>query len=359
MEASDISYERDIHNSYLIIKAIEKENFEEKILLQRNIEGLLPMKKCFTNGKGEYWYNISGKQALDNYCSIETIGKELFVTLISRLCDQLEILEWNLLDASSLDLRPEMIFLRNQGKEVFFLLNPQNQGDIFSEIQKWMEYLLTKLDHADKELVYIAYQLYEVMLVGQYNISDLRKLLMDQSNEHFEVLAEETVIFEEKIVEQEETFFSKIYILIKEQVEKIRKGWSQEEQMEDIPDIVYPDEEDVRVPITVHPTVCLSMNTREPRGVLLYEGKEGYPDFEIGTLMCIIGKSHRVKLQLDKDTISQFHAKVEYRDGTYYIEDMNSTNGTYLNEEMLNYKEQRALNPGDVIRFADVKYRFM
>lgn len=38
---------------------------------------------------------------------------------------------------------------------------------------------------------------------------------------------------------------------------------------------------------------------------------------------------------------------------------MNSTNGTFVNDEMLNYKEQRELSPGDVLRFADVKYRFL
>ena len=57
--------------------------------------------------------------------------------------------------------------------------------------------------------------------------------------------------------------------------------------------------------------------------------------------------------------ISQFHAKIEWMDDVYYIEDTNSTNGTYVNDTLLNYKEKRELTPGDSIRFADVKYRFM
>ena len=43
---------------------------------------------------------------------------------------------------------------------------------------------------------------------------------------------------------------------------------------------------------------------------------------------------------------------------TYYIEDLNSTNGTFVNDEPLAYKERRKLNSNDMIRFADVRYRF-
>ena len=91
----------------------------------------------------------------------------------------------------------------------------------------------------------------------------------------------------------------------------------------------------------------------------MYEGMGDYPDFEIGEGSCILGKNPKVKLYLNRETVSQFHAKFDYFDHNYYIEDMNSTNGTFVNDEMLNYKEKRVLAPGDVLRFADVKYRFL
>ena len=97
----------------------------------------------------------------------------------------------------------------------------------------------------------------------------------------------------------------------------------------------------------------------DPKGILIYEGIGDYPDFEIGERMCVIGKSQKATIQIEKETISQFHAKIEYIVDNYYIEDMNSTNGTFVNDEILNYKQRVLLNAGDVIRFADVKYRFL
>ena len=41
-----------------------------------------------------------------------------------------------------------------------------------------------------------------------------------------------------------------------------------------------------------------------------------------------------------------------------YIEDLNSTNGTFINEEPLAYKEQRKLDLNDIVQFADIRYRF-
>jgi pSer/pThr/pTyr-binding forkhead associated (FHA) protein len=60
-----------------------------------------------------------------------------------------------------------------------------------------------------------------------------------------------------------------------------------------------------------------------------------------------------------KDTISRYHARIECENSDYYLEDLNSTNGTFVNEKQLTYKEKRKLESNDIIRFADVKYRFV
>lgn len=83
-----------------------------------------------------------------------------------------------------------------------------------------------------------------------------------------------------------------------------------------------------------------------------------FPDYELGQESCIVGKNPNVKIRIEKDTISQFHARIEVQGGKYYIEDLNSTNGTYVNEQMLDYKVRRPLERGDRIRFADVRYQF-
>ena len=43
-----------------------------------------------------------------------------------------------------------------------------------------------------------------------------------------------------------------------------------------------------------------------------------------------IGRAHEAKLVLDEDVASAWHAKLFFRDGQWFIEDVGSTNGTYL-----------------------------
>ena len=88
------------------------------------------------------------------------------------------------------------------------------------------------------------------------------------------------------------------------------------------------------------------------------QGAESYEDICVTKKMTRIGYGPDADIQIQADTISQLHARID-RDGeTYYIEDLNSTNGTFVNDEPLAYKERRKLNSNDMIRFADVRYRF-
>ena len=108
-----------------------------------------------------------------------------------------------------------------------------------------------------------------------------------------------------------------------------------------------------------NPTVCLMSKEGKAKGILLHEGLGKYPDFELEKKNYKIGNHPTAELYIKKDTISTFHAEIAYNEDAYYIEDLNSTNGTYLNDIPVNYKEKEKLSPGDVIRFADVRYRFM
>ena len=106
------------------------------------------------------------------------------------------------------------------------------------------------------------------------------------------------------------------------------------------------------------PTVCLNSMTGKVRGMLLYQGAESYEDICVTKKMTRIGYGPDADIQIQADTISQLHARIDHDGETYYIEDLNSTNGTFVNDEPLAYKERRKLNSNDMIRFADVRYRF-
>lgn len=61
---------------------------------------------------------------------------------------------------------------------------------------------------------------------------------------------------------------------------------------------------------------------------------------------------------LDQKVISRYHAKITKEEEGYYITDLNSTNGTFVNGQMLQTYEKKEIVFGDEIAFANIAYKF-
>lgn len=73
----------------------------------------------------------------------------------------------------------------------------------------------------------------------------------------------------------------------------------------------------------------------------------------------IIGKLSGKADGIIEDTrISRVHAAVRKDAGKYYISDLNSTNGTFINDEQLMGTETYVLAHNDIVRFAGIELRF-
>ena len=57
----EVLYERNVTGSYMKVPMTSGGSLDEKILLRKNLPGLLPVEKIFVNQGAWYWYNISGK----------------------------------------------------------------------------------------------------------------------------------------------------------------------------------------------------------------------------------------------------------------------------------------------------------
>lgn len=65
-----------------------------------------------------------------------------------------------------------------------------------------------------------------------------------------------------------------------------------------------------------------------------------------------------VDVVLPSKAVSRMHAKIEKREGECYLTDLNSRNGTFVNEQPLVGEEERRLCDGDRVRFADLTYQY-
>jgi hypothetical protein len=69
-----------------------------------------------------------------------------------------------------------------------------------------------------------------------------------------------------------------------------------------------------------------------------------------------IGRSGEADVRIEDRYASGLHARIFSRDGRSYIEDMNSTNGTLLNDATLSGEAE--LIDGDVVRIGDTEFRY-
>ncbi len=69
-----------------------------------------------------------------------------------------------------------------------------------------------------------------------------------------------------------------------------------------------------------------------------------------------IGRDLRLDIRPHDPEISRHHTTITFDGRGFTVEDLNSTNGTFLNEERVNGK--RPMKPGDIIRVGSSSMRF-
>jgi FHA domain-containing protein len=70
----------------------------------------------------------------------------------------------------------------------------------------------------------------------------------------------------------------------------------------------------------------------------------------------VLGRGDAAEIRLEDPFASSRHARVFQQGRIFAIEDLGSTNGTYLNEELLD--GPRPLHPGDRVRIGDSEFSF-
>ena len=90
--------------------------------------------------------------------------------------------------------------------------------------------------------------------------------------------------------------------------------------------------------------------------IIVIYGPELGKRMQLGTAPFEIGRSSKNDLPLDQESISRHHARITYDGSYYWIQDLGSTNGTYVND--IAVKEQR-LGDGDQIRIGRSILKFM
>lgn len=96
---------------------------------------------------------------------------------------------------------------------------------------------------------------------------------------------------------------------------------------------------------------------REPLELLVVEGWGAGTAFPLDAPTVVIGREAHLDVCIDDPTVSRRHARLFEADGTWWLEDRESRNGTFLNGRPV--EDRRAVAPGDAIRCGGITLRLV
>lgn len=396
----EIQYQRNLKNSYMVIIEPERPlnpdgELAERMLQRQPLSGLLTWVSMEHEGDMTFWYQITGMQSLTDRLQQQSVDHILLQGILAVLLGLQEELPRYYLKPEHLLLRAEQIFIDTAGGQIRLCYEPMWSKEPRESLQELLEQLLPHIDHSDKAAVALAYGLYENC--QQPNV-DVWRHVREQSQEfpsceqqvmpiaemsesggeadasHTDVAEADylsghrgTALFSDdhnknarhgtSFVQRIEPFIHPaLHPILQQLPEKYKRFRKRDKDRQSEPIYMFEPEEEAAV--CENPTVYLGTG-EHTQGRLNYIGSGMQPSFQIeGDAFLIGGKHGQADGQIDAPGVSRSHARITYVDKVYYIEDLNSRNGTYLNGELLLYRQKRRLQSGDHLRFAHEEYIF-
>lgn len=381
-------YKKEADGKTYMLLPKGKETFEEFMIRNAMPTGILPMTKS-DNGN-VYKYEITGKKTLAMTFERVTMNAEQIETVLRGVMDVLERGREFLLSEENFILLPEHIFLRIPSYEVTLCYYPEYGVSFAEQMGKLFEMLLNRVDYREEKAIEMVYALYMQLQEPDMTAKQLRASLSELAGKQAERRrAHPSEIYEEKkksVYVDGETggiapakgreqpkretkrtgFWERMR---KEMTSKMQRGTEQSEKK------LFPREQYVQkqeellssspVPCVMesppewnerYTTVLSLRKTEEPASLVARKTGETvfltkFP-FYVGSLPAYMD------YVINEETVSRFHGKFVKKGEEIYLVDLNSTNGTQVNGQVLEVQEQVKLKEGDRVLFADAEFTF-
>ncbi len=362
---------RSLHCNYervLLEQKPEEKKYQYCILSRGGIKGLLPFSLRYLNGLAYLYYDITSKQNIIQLFDKRCISREWLRDFLWSLKQiQMELGRF-LLNEQNILWYPEQIF-QDLEKNIFsFLYIPYYEGE--SSFLKLLEFMVEHIDYEDEALVECVYKMYEqyerngdVYLREQIfedaRLLEREKETADKQKEAFTI--EETALedttaetvpikeISEKSEKAEKKGLRSLWENRKRKDKEVRESYMQDIQQQMLgyavaEDAVYEEEEIGR-------TIYIEEKREEIKKIHRLYTAEGRLLVQIDTPTLTIGKKREeVNLCLEDFSVSRMHARIIIEGDDAYLEDLNSTNGTFKNGLRLQPYEKKRIEVGDEIK---------
>lgn len=379
-----IEYKKEWMDTYLwVLPDVPAENsYVEQMLLYNQGEGRLEFSKQEKDGVEFFCYKVTGKKALNSIYAVMPIREQQIRGILSQLFDVLQNGREYLLCEEDFVLAPNYIFATLPQMELEFCYVPGYGVPLREQLEGLFEYLLNRVDYEDKQAVSLLYDCYMFCMKEKGGLAEIKKLLEKKR----------PMEYPKATIEQQEMRCQKPSIetkqiseprLLKRKEPKQVKYPEQEEAQgkkatgsyvswlterifprskKEIPFVAEERAEYGGEPILgkmseresirreeLERTVLLS-EKRSPSVPELVHGQTGEVVLLTKFPFYIGSATEYADLVLQEEGVSRIHCSINKKGENYYLADLNSINGTYVNQKEVLPGKDVLLSENDEIR---------
>ncbi len=177
-----VEYRKDIKHNYMVITEDEqpKEPYCIRMLMNQALAGVLPLQQHFMDNKILYYYDITGKQSMQNLFAKISLSYDQLKQLISVLLNTMELAYEHLLPEDDFIINAEYIYIDVVTNCPSLCFLSGYCKDSRGQMSGLLEYLMNKVDYNDKEAVLLVYRLYAVSKEEGYTFAHMNEVLHKQ-----------------------------------------------------------------------------------------------------------------------------------------------------------------------------------
>ncbi len=402
-EPMDVSYQRSPNRSYMILSGYESgESYEEEMLRQNAVTLLLSFYMVEIDQGVQVWYDITRLRSIRDIVKQEGVTYENLYMFLNSIATAFSLLSQYLISQQNIVIDPDTVYFdRETSPNVRLCYCPLKHDEYQEQLQNFMSFFMEEVDHKKEQITRLVYSLYEMCQdpVSLDELVDAVRREMPKNTIQEPVLEEikpemftpseermiseysqrqpdpepdqEPAVIPKKPVNRwdQVSFFHKIKnffiekfpVLSKAEKKKQKKEEDEGNRVHDFTqDFVFdPDTELLTKTAFMRPDEN-GTGDNGFQGVLVYDGKGTENNHYIKTDSFRIGSQEgENEAVLHSKVVSRHHAMITRTGHDFFLEDLNSTNGTYLNGTLLPYHDRVKLSKMDQIVFADVAYHII
>lgn len=415
-------FERDMNHNYLVIEEEtffdgedSSKDYRERMILENQIPGLLPIEKRKMNGKTKYYYDINQMQTLESlYEKREMNFEELHLVL--QGCAQMFHNLWEyLLEGEQIILDPSHIYIHMETKRPFFLYVLFYEKDIRKSFLEFTDYLLSKIDHTQEQTVMLGYQVYKYTRTPNFTFENIGEIIKKYEIEKNTQVNQEPK--QEAVIQAEDDFIKEA-----ENIEEIRPVTIHNDHLQERESyrqkkaglwmsmlfsicgilsyiliyyfqfIVFPQSArlyffaGIMISFTISVLCMISIWKEKNTEEIIPEETSYFPAEQAMEGTVLLKKQHylegtvngrKEKILLDRfpvtigkqdcqsdvvihdNTVSRKHARLEQHHGKIFLSDLHSTNGTKKNGVYLEEDNFTELLSGDEVTFGGASFTYI